>query len=192
MSKRAAARPSITSGFRTFIILAMLFVGLALVITLQNQNQPSIILPTSEATFFRVFPELAVLDMDAIRLRAPETGAEWIIARGEDGEWIAPDEAPDPDGIIARSVARTIALLPYTRVVPFAGERAAYGFTPEGILSIEVLMNDGSGHIVAVGIRTTAATDYFAFIDERTELYLIDRAPIDFLIAILREQTAPA
>jgi hypothetical protein len=81
-----------------------------------------------------------------------------------------------------------MALLPYVGIVTAAdADITLYGFQPEGILSLEIALADGATHAVAIGYRTPTASGYYAFVDDRPELYILDRAPIDYLISQLRE-----
>lgn len=170
------------------IILLVIFGVLGLLTFLQQRQEPQVVVPTGAVPFYRVFPDLAVLDIGGIRVRSPENDQSFTLARGEDGTWQAPGSEGTLDTEIASDIARTMALLPYIAIVTAAdADTTLYGFQPEGILSLEIALSDGTNHVVAIGYRTPTETGYYAFVDERPELYILDRAPIDYLISQLRE-----
>ncbi|MBK8025605.1 MAG: hypothetical protein IPK19_30490 [Chloroflexi bacterium] len=174
---------------RRFGVLSLLviFVGLAILTATQGPPAESNQSLTPVTPFFRVFPELAVLDLAAIRLRSPETNDALTVARDAQGLW----QVVDREGTLAEgagsNLARTISLLPYTSETAPVEALSEYGFQPEGIFSIEIVLIDSATHVVAVGYRTPTADGYYAFIDDRPEMYVLDRAAIDYLISQLRE-----
>lgn len=168
--------------------LFVVFIGLLALSLLTNSTQETPSLPTTTVRLRSVFEELAVTDLQAIRLRSPETGTSLILARGDDGGWIAPDHDGILDAESARAIARTIVLLPYTTTqpIPPIDQLPVYGFMPEGILALEVLLFSGEAHAVAIGYRTPTETSYYAIVDGEDMLYVLERAAVDFLIAMLR------
>jgi hypothetical protein len=107
-----------------------------------------------------------------------------------DGVWTAPGSLGTLDTAQAEAVARTMVLLPYNDVLLEAPTEASlpdFGFTPEGVLSIEILLTDGGAHAVAVGFRTPTEDTYYALVDDRPDLYLLERGAVDYLIKTLRE-----
>lgn len=170
------------------IILLVVFAGLGLFTVLQQRQEPQVVIPTGAVPFYRVFPELAVLDIAGLRIRSPENEQTLTLVRGEDGNWQAPGTMGTLNTDAASAIARTMALLPYVAVVTAAdADTTLYGFQPEGILSLEIALVDGTDHVVAIGYRTPTEAGYYAFVDDRPELYVLDRAPIDYLISQLRE-----
>lgn len=170
---------------RLLLVLVVVFIVLAAIIALQNA-QPAA--PTTTQTCNTcVFPSLQLGAIQAIRLRSPETGQTLSLARAEDGSWTAPDSAGALDAAQAELIARTMVLLPFSRTLPLGAndDKTAYGFTPEGILAIEIIESNIT-HAVAVGYRTPTEENYYALVDNRADLYLLERAPVDFLIAQLR------
>jgi hypothetical protein len=175
---------------RTLLILLAVFIALAIVLAYQ-MSRPMLpaTAPTPGVSGARVFPDLTLQGIQGIRLRSPETGATFALSRGADGAWTAPGSVGmlDPRG--ADGIARTMVLLPYnaTLTPPPDIDMATYGFTPEGVLSIEILLTDGGAHAVAVGYRTPTEDTYYALVDDRPDVYLLERAAVDFLILALRE-----
>jgi hypothetical protein len=182
---------------RTVFGLLVLFVALAVIATLQMRPPAQLSLAEIQATatmlgtpiFSRVYPDMAVLDIQAIRLREPNLNQEFVISRGTDGQWTAPDAAADEslDTDAASNIARTVVLLYYERTLPLDSsvKLADYGFNPNGNLSIEVLLKNGDGHVVAIGTLLASQAVYYALVDDRQEIYLLERAPVDYLITQL-------
>jgi hypothetical protein len=180
---------------RTLLIFILIFVGLAIVtVVIQNPpaNPSTPPLPAQEqlsAVYERlVFPDIALVDIQAVRLQNPSGEINFTINRTTDGSWTAPDLAGTLDIDSANNIARTIVLLPALRTLPITDDTdlRQYGFDPVGFMFINVLMVDGSAHSVAVGAINLAETAYYALVDERDELYVIERAAVDFLITQLR------
>jgi hypothetical protein len=177
-------------GRRLHLLLLAIGFAALVVVTALFPPPTAPLFPTPTGTvvvpFYRLFPDMAVLDIAAIRLRSPETERVFTIARNAEGVW----QAITPSGTLAEeagsALARTISLLPYTSVSEAGAALSTYGFTPEGILSVEIVLVDGSGHGVAIGYRTPTATGYYALVDDDPMLYILDRAPIDYLISLLR------
>ncbi|MDZ4769581.1 MAG: hypothetical protein SGJ24_10660 [Chloroflexota bacterium] len=172
----------------TVIVLGLVFIGVAIwsLTTPPGTSAPATPAGTPILPFYRVFPDLAVLDIAAVQLRSPETQAVLAVRVDSDGVWqaIAPQGVPDPAQMTA--LARTLVLLPYTTTLVSDSALTVYGFIPEGILSIELLLTDGSTAAIAVGYRTPSEQGYYAVVDDRAELYILDRAPVDYLISLLR------
>jgi hypothetical protein len=175
---------------RVVIVLAMVFVLLAALVAIQNQQRPPIMLdgstayPTEPAVFNDFLPD----NITAIRLRSPETGQTFLLAQDTKGVWTAPESTGTLNLTEANNIARTMVLLPFNHTITLkAGEdKSTYGFTPEGILSIEIVLSNGVTHAVAVGFRTTTQDSYYALVDTRSDLYLLDRAPVDYMISRLK------
>lgn len=177
------------SGRRTLVLFALIFAALLGLTLLQNRQQAEQPTPTPEVTFFRVFPDIAVLDIQAIRLRNPAGDESFTINRADDGTWTAPDRAGTLDANAAGSIARTMVLLPYTRTLPLEADAPleTYGFQPTPVLMVEFILVNGEVHAVAVGFRTPSQTGYYAIVDDRPDLYVLERAAVDYLISILRQ-----
>jgi hypothetical protein len=171
---------------RTLILLLMVFVALAAVVAYQNaqrQAELSRPIPLTNA----VFSSFVADDIQAIRLRSPESGESFSIVRAGDGTWTS-----DSSGTLvqdeANGIARTMVAMTYdgSFTLPEGQNLTTYGFTPEGVLSVEIVLSSGESHAVAVGYRTPTEENYYAIVDDRTEVYLILRAPVDYLISRLK------
>ena len=174
---------------RTPLILVAVFVGLAALLMVQNSasNRPE---PTSTLLGNAIFRDFAPDDIQAIRLRSPESGETLILSRSTDAAqpWTAPETAGTLDQNEANVIARTMVLLPYSSTVGITDETdlTQYGFTPEGILSLEIVLTNGLTHGVAIGFRTPSENDYYALVDDRDELYFVVRPAVDYLISRLK------
>lgn len=173
---------------QTVLLLLLVFIALAAATYWQNR-QSSQVAPTPQIQFERVFPDLKVLDIGAIRLQDPTTNATFTLSRGEGGEWQALDVEGELNTETATLIARTMVLFPYEYTLPMPADDdlAAYGFNPNGNLLIQIVQINGEAHAVAIGRLTPSAASYYAVVDDREELYVIDRAPVEFLRVALRE-----
>jgi hypothetical protein len=168
-------------------ILLVVFVLLVAATMLQkreSQPEPTEPTPVPTASFTRLFPDMAVLDIQAIRLMNPNTGVTFDISREADGTWIALDGDGVLDQSAARSVAEAIVLMPYGRSLPLTDETNLqdFGFDPKGLLFVVVLLADGRQHAMAVGGLTPSKEEHYVVADEREEIFLVPRGPIDLLI----------
>jgi hypothetical protein len=136
-----------------------------------------------DGTLLRVFPELAVLDIQAMRLEDLTTNTRLTLARDDNGEWTAPELEGELDSEAVSGIARTFALLPYGRSINILNdtEFADFGFNPTGQLLFQILKHDGESHVIAVGNLTNSETSYYTLVDERDEIFEVQRGPIDFL-----------
>jgi len=175
---------------RTLLLLSGLFIALAAALAAQDQLlKPA---PSAEATFaprlVRVFPDLSVLEIISIRLLDPVTGADFTIVRDEVGSWVSADGGALEENA-GTNIARTIALLPSTRTVrpPDDGDLTSFGFTPNGLLFVQVLLINGEGHTVAIGGVTPNMEGHYALVDDRAELHVLLTEAVAYLISVLRD-----
>lgn len=172
---------------RTLFVLFAAFIGLAVLMLLQNNQQNASVTPTptSDRAFLRVFPDVAVLDIASIRLLNPNSSQTFTIGRLEDGSWTSPDGELEENA--GTNIARTIALLPYESIVQpeDPGDLTGFGFAPSGYMFIQVLLVDGTSHTVAVGGLTPAGSHYFALVDDIPGVYLLVREAVAYLISQL-------
>lgn len=172
--------------------LLLVFVALAALLAIQRAQPRTITGATVVPTKPPVFTDVTMDTLQAIRLRSPETGQSLLLSRNSDWEWTAPELSGTLDAKEADLIARTMIVLPFNRTMPLPADAdmATFGFTPEGILSIELLLVDGGAHAIAVGYRTPTADSYYALVDDRSDLYLIERAAVDFLISRVKNPPA--
>lgn len=173
---------------RVLIVMLMAFVALAALLVYQNDQRNYAPTPTSAMAANVVFTDFRPDDIQAIRLRSPQDGLSFVVSRDDTGSWTAPESSGTLNTAEAENIARTMVLLPYasTLPAPHTEDLPGFGFTPEGILSIEILLVDGNSHVVAVGYRTPTEENYYGLVDDRQELYLLSRPAVDYLIARLK------
>lgn len=182
-----------SNGLRGFFTLLLVFAVLLAVYIIQDQSldeNPAILsatYPTPEGTvtYQRVFPDLETLQITAIRLQNPLNEETFILARDfENYEWTAPGLTGELDLEVASNIARTIAIMPYRRSfeIDENTDLTQYGFRPNGEFLIQFITSDGEEHVIAIGEPTFESPTFYALVDERKEVYLIERAPVDFLV----------
>ncbi len=173
---------------RSLLVLMIIFVAGAALLAIQSAQQNAVEPTTTDLLYFHVFPGLAATDIQAFRLRSPENGSSFSLARAADGSWTTVDSSGTVDNAAAETIAQTMEQLPYSRTLPLndGDSLQVYGFTPEGVLSIEFVMTDGTTHAVAVGYRTPTDDGYYGLVDDRADLYLLGRPAIDYLISRLK------
>jgi hypothetical protein len=172
------------TGRRTLSVLALVFAVLLIITVIQTAESTK----PQPLPFQRVYPEIIDDNIQAVRLRDPNTDATFTISRAADGTWIAPNQTRTLNQNTAVLIARTVALLPYDRtlLLPQASDLSDYGFNPNGMLAVEAVLMSGETHGVLVGTLAPSAAVYYALVDDRPEIYLLHRAAIDFLITQLR------
>lgn len=178
---------------RTAPILFVVFLALVGLLVMQNNQiteeaqRPPTPTPTPESaggTLLRIFPELRVVDLQAIRIEDPNTGENVSISRDSEGVWQSLDPAQTLERTDASSIARTIILLPYNKSVNILNETkfADYGLDDSPYLLLQFVLVDGSGHGIIVGDLTPSGEAYYSLVDDRDEIYEIERGPIEFLL----------
>jgi hypothetical protein len=174
---------------RVFLILLAIFVLLVAVTVFQEvQIGQQVANLSAELPLYRVYPGLAVLDIQAIRLSFPGLEKSFILSRDANGEWAAPDSTGTLDADAATNIARSVVLLTYQRTIPLgeSPDLSEYGFGDYAVFAVEVLMTTGEGHALAVGGVNATRSAYYALVDDYDDIYLVDRGALDFLITQLR------
>jgi hypothetical protein len=180
---------------RTLVIMAAIFAALAVITLLQNQqiSQYLEVTPTAIATATAqlVFPDMAETKIQAIRLEAPQVERSFTIARAEDGTWTSPESTQTLNEEVAAALAHTMVLLPYSQSLPLTDDLdlQTYGFLPSPRLIIQVIMSNGDTHFVAVGSPTPSQAAFYALVDERDTIYLLEPRAVAFLVTTL--ESAP-
>jgi hypothetical protein len=173
---------------RTLFILIALFLTMAAALAVQNQQPTPAPDPTAARPVVRVFPDLAVIDIISIRLLDPVTGTDFTIVRDGLGNWVSADGRALEENA-GTMIARTIALLPSTRTVsvPDDGDLAPFGFAPNGLLFVQVLLANGAGHTVAIGTVTPTMEGHYALVDDQEEFHVLLTEAVAYLISVLRD-----
>jgi hypothetical protein len=174
-------------------ILIVIFVALAAALVLQNNqvdpNADEGTEPTPQLR--RLFPELAVLDILALRVEDRFTGDTFTLARNADGTWLAQidenSETAELEQNAGTILARSAVLMSHTQTITLSPDRSRseFGFRPDAQLYVSILAVDNRQYVVAVGDPLQTGPYYYAIVNERPEIYVIDRAAIDTLAATL-------
>jgi hypothetical protein len=177
------------------LILLTVFIVLAAIVWLQGpQRQPAVsqrISATNESIFSqfpRVYPNLTEAELQAIQIEVPSTGQSFTIARDDQRRWFAPgyEGALDPEAAIV--IPRTIQYLIYTSTVPYPenGDLRQYGLAPLPVVLISFITINGQQHVIATGYDAAPGyIDFYALVDNREEIYLLQRSPIDQITSYL-------
>lgn len=176
---------------RTLLVFAVIFFGL-IVVTLIVQNRPQTpAVPDVTPFFFRVYPDLNAEDVQALRIQNLITGEELSIARDEENRWTSPEGIGEVNQETANNLALTLTLLPYTQTLanPSTADLESFGLRPRPVLLISAVTSDGQGIAVAIGNRTLPNTSYYAIIDDRPDVYVLERAAVDYLAITARTST---
>lgn len=175
---------------RNFFILLGVFVALLIVALLQAQSQStgvvSVLVPTP-ANFVGKDLNMTVRDIVAIRLRNPSTNQGFIISRDTAGNWTAPQSKGSLDLTAASNIAKAVVLMPYDSTTPInaSTDLKQYGFTPQGQLSVEVLLQDNGSHVVAIASLSPSGLAYYGRVDDHPQIYLFERGAVDYLLTQL-------
>lgn len=182
-------------GLPTLLALLVIFIVLAVLVIIQEPRTPSALEPTPQPTDQtkgfgenRVYINLDGDAIQAIRLLDPHSGQSVTFARNPIRFWTAPFiENVTLDQTVMGYIERTLELMPYAhQFIPQAERLTEYGFLPDGrhYFSVLFTMDDGTIHTIAIGNPTEygGRAVYYAVVDEREEMYLIYREPIDYLI----------
>ncbi len=131
---------------------------------------------------------VTVDDLAAVRLRDPETTQTFAITRDSSGNWSMPDSGGTLDTAVAENIAKTVVLLPYERTLAVEDdtELSDFGFIPDGIFSIEILLRNNLTHAVVIGGFTPTQESYYGLVDGKEEIYIFERRAIDFLLIQLK------
>ncbi len=169
---------------RTLILLGLVFVILlGFTVLLRNQPPPQPTIEDADVVYYTVFSDFTAVDIQAVRLQDPNSERALLLNRAPFGAWTTPEIIGTFDPQVGENIARTLEILPYSRTVEI-GENATmadFGFAPNGLLLVQILLMNGDSHVIAVGGLTPTQDSYYALIDERPEVYVLQRAAVDFL-----------
>ncbi|MBE2272416.1 MAG: hypothetical protein IAE80_29540 [Anaerolinea sp.] len=177
------------SSARNLVIFGAIFIVLAVIVLVQ-QATPAVApedVPEWAINTTPVFAGFSKEQIAGIRLNNAATGDALTLLRGAEGVWIVPDSLGTLNVEVAEIIAQTLVILPSSSTIADTPqEYALYGFDPIPVISIEFFLNNGVTHGISIGYRNPTETGYYALIDERPEIYILERAPVDFFISVLR------
>lgn len=184
---------------RTLFILLIAFIVLIGVALFQTRQSAA---PSSEATLdpsirptidaaqalsaYKLMGQTLGMNIDditAIRLRDPITKKTFTLSRDSTGNWIAPDNPGKLDLTTANNIAKTVVLLPYETTIEVKPDTVLshFGFQPDGVFSIEILLRDNKSHAVTIGDLNASAVSYYGLVDDKKVIYVMERRAIDYL-----------
>jgi hypothetical protein len=127
---------------------------------------------------------MTVLDIQAIRLRDPQSDKSFVISRDANGNWTAPGSEGSLDTNAASNIAKTVVLMPYKQSVALETnpDLTQYGFQPNASLLVDILLSSTSdGHVIAVGGLSPDGLEYYVLVDDKPQVFLIERGAVDYL-----------
>jgi len=190
---------------RTLFILLIVFAALVIIALFQTRRSTA---PSSEATldssiqpttnaaqFLSSYSLLGktlgmtVEDISAIRLRDPDTKKTFTLSRDSNGHWTAPENSGTLDLTAATNIAKTVVLLPYESTIEVKPDTplADFGFQPDGIFGIEVILRTNITHAILIGNLDTSGASYYGLVDDKKVIYVMERRAIDFLLINLKK-----
>jgi hypothetical protein len=190
---------------RTLIILLVAFVALAFVALFQNRQFPNV---TSEATLdpalqpttnaaqylsdYKLLGKtigMTLENISAIRLRDPDTKQTFTLKRDSSGNWTAPDNPGTLDQTAATNIAKTVVLLPYESTIEVKPDTslADFGFEPDGIFAVEVVLRTNLTHAILIGNLNASGVSYYGLVDDKKVIYIMERRAIDYLLVNLKK-----
>lgn len=185
---------------RNIIILGVLFVGLLVVAGLQtlpsrnsSPSAPTPIPPTIDPvrnqlrSIQRLFPNLTLADIQSIRLEEPATGSVLTLTRAEDdpSAWFALEYPQAVNAEAAELMAQTVAIMPYLHAFDNIqpAQYPEFGLSTSDVaLFIFFIEQDETQHAIAIGDATPDLEGHYALVDDRRELYVVDAAPVAYLV----------
>ncbi len=190
---------------RTLFILLITFVALVVIALFQTRKSsapgsevtldPSIQPTTNAAQFLSAYSlmgktlGMTVEDISAIRLRDPDTKKTFTISRDSNGTWTAPDSPGKLDLTVASNIAKTVVLLPYESTIEVKPDTplADFGFQPDGIFAIEIILRTNITHAIVIGNLNPDGVSYYGLADDKKVIYVMERRAIDFLLVNLNK-----
>ncbi len=170
---------------RPLLILLVVFVALLIVAYWQIQPGPA----TTNAEFVANLPYLgkdlnySLSDIVAVRLRDPRNEQVFVLGKDASGSLEAPLHQGSLNQAQASNILKSVVVLLYNNTIPITETTRLedFGFAPEGILAIEILLADGQGHGISVGNQTPTGDGYYALVDNRPQIYVLERGVVEYL-----------
>jgi hypothetical protein len=175
--------------------MLLVFVGLLIVAAATSNIRPPWVtsaIATEIATLARpsyppIFPvpSMPVREIQAIRIQ--DQADTFVMARGGNGEWTTPNLSGPLDPTRAYQLALTISIMGYIQTIPNTNNPADFGFDLP-LMQIQILKSDQTTHGILIGAVTADGAGVYALIDDRPDVYVLDRSPLEYLFAVLDQQ----
>jgi hypothetical protein len=132
---------------------------------------------------------MSINDITAIRLRSIQSQKTFTLSRDSTGKWTAPDNPGTLDLTMADNIAKTVVLLPYEKTIEVKPDTllSDFGFRPDGVFSIEILLRDNKSHAITIGDLNSSEVSYYGLVDDKKLIYIMERRAIDYLWVQLRQ-----
>lgn len=177
--------------------LLVILIALMAVAAIQSLPRPDLESTAAISNDLRdaqlVFGTFTTEDMQALRIDDPLSEIDLILERGDEGEWrlVGAPNNGYVDAVVADNIAKTVAFLPYTELVAgiFPEDYINYGLSAESVwLQIQVILKTGESYNIVLGGQVASAdSGYYALVDDRETLYILDRGAVDYLNVYLRQ-----
>ena len=177
--------------------LLVILIALMAVAAIQSLPRPDLESTAAISNDLRdaqlVFGTFTTEDMQALRIDDPLSEIDLILERGDEGEWrlVGAPNNGYVDAVVADNIAKTVAFLPYTELVAgiFPEDYINYGLSAESVwLQIQVILKAGESYNIVLGGQVASAdSGYYALVDDRETLYILDRGAVDYLNVYLRQ-----
>ncbi|MFQ3673933.1 MAG: hypothetical protein SNJ83_10095 [Aggregatilineales bacterium] len=140
-----------------------------------------------------VFRHITTETIQALRIDDPLSSRDLILEANGSGGWrligVADPNALDP--IVAENIAKTVAFIPYVEVLPPSNDLnlVNYGLTSETFwLQIQVILTSMETRNIVVGnLAPGTQSGYYALVDDRPEIYILNRGAVEYLAGYLRQ-----
>jgi hypothetical protein len=167
------------------------FVGMVALLVLSGQQEDIPFLPTAPpaTSIPQVYETIEFGDINAVRLEDPNSDRAITYVLADDGQWVSPELAGQTlDQAEIRLLLRTLDVLPYERRFPLDDDAdlTQYGFQQlSAFMFVQFVTVDDSEHFLIIGdpIDPTAETPiFYALVDDRPDVYLIDGGAVFYLV----------
>lgn len=181
-----------------YLVMVLAVVLMALVAVAVWQAMPRTSLPTTSATTGdmrdtqTVFRGFTTEFIQALRIDDPYRDEDLILERNQEGQWrLAGRSDGTLDPLIADNIAKTVAFMPYQEIIGgiAATDYVNFGLNAESVwLQIQVILKTTETYNIAVGgLVPGSENGYYALIDDRPEIYVLNRGAVEYLEAYLRQ-----
>lgn len=137
----------------------------------------------------RIFPGMDDENIAAINLLDPVSQVSLTLTRSDAG-WEDVDTGQILEDDLGYILSETVAILPFITIFDNVEpeQYPEFGLSRDlALLFINVIMSSGETHVVAIGDLSPDEVGHYALVDDRPDLYIVERAPIAYLAVILRQ-----
>lgn len=182
---------------RHILILVVIFITLLVISIAQFQRGPSeaalsragISLIAETPGEQRLFP-WRIDEIQGMRLQRPTTNKILTLQRNQENEWITSDGILLTNQDVAMAAVAAIVSIEVRQEIPDVepSRYTEFGLSPDELnLLVQIILDDGQVHSVAIGGLSPNRDSYYAIRNEETSILVLKReqGAIDFLIKSL-------